>query len=276
MIPENKCDIHTHTLFSRHAYSTIMENVTWAKKAGLELLGSADHFSSMQFPEYKDHRNYQYLFCEKDWPRWIGDLCLLRGCEADIVNREGDLFGQDIPISSTITGDLYRDGESRTLYGWATSRMDYVIASVHGKDFTRGLDEAGITEMYLGALRQKKVLVLGHIGRTGLDFAIDEVLREAGRLHKMIEFNEHSFDSEEAVERCRKIALRCAELGVPAAVTTDAHICLKVGQVSQVLGMLNEIHFPQELIMTRSRKTLLRAMKESGVCDLEHELSEEK
>ena len=31
-------DVHTHTLFSRHAYSTIQENVTAAKAQGLELL----------------------------------------------------------------------------------------------------------------------------------------------------------------------------------------------------------------------------------------------
>ena len=42
-------DVHTHTLFSRHAYSTIQENVTAAKAQGLELLGSTDHFSSMLF-----------------------------------------------------------------------------------------------------------------------------------------------------------------------------------------------------------------------------------
>ena len=40
-----KCDVHTHTLYSRHAYSTILENVAAAKEAGLELLGSTDHFS---------------------------------------------------------------------------------------------------------------------------------------------------------------------------------------------------------------------------------------
>ena len=39
-----KCDVHTHTLYSRHAYSTILENVAAAKEAGLELLGSTDHF----------------------------------------------------------------------------------------------------------------------------------------------------------------------------------------------------------------------------------------
>ena len=41
------CDIHTHTMFSAHAYSTIEENVYWAAERGLQVLGSADHLSSM-------------------------------------------------------------------------------------------------------------------------------------------------------------------------------------------------------------------------------------
>ena len=52
-----RCDVHTHTLYSRHAYSTILENVHAAKEAGLELLGSTDHFSSMLYPEYENIRH---------------------------------------------------------------------------------------------------------------------------------------------------------------------------------------------------------------------------
>ena len=33
------CDIHTHTIFSRHAYSTIGENVAVCRERGMELLG---------------------------------------------------------------------------------------------------------------------------------------------------------------------------------------------------------------------------------------------
>lgn len=40
-------DVHTHTLYSRHAYSTIQENVRAASAAGLEILGSTDHLSSI-------------------------------------------------------------------------------------------------------------------------------------------------------------------------------------------------------------------------------------
>ena len=54
------CDVHTHTIYSRHAYSTIGECVRAAAEAGLELLGSTDHFGAMLFPT-NDARNFQHF-----------------------------------------------------------------------------------------------------------------------------------------------------------------------------------------------------------------------
>ena len=36
-------DLHTHTLVSGHAYSTIKENVEAAKLAGLKYIGLSEH-----------------------------------------------------------------------------------------------------------------------------------------------------------------------------------------------------------------------------------------
>ena len=45
------CDVHTHTIFSRHAYSTLEEDVRAASAKNLELLGVTDHFSCMLFDQ---------------------------------------------------------------------------------------------------------------------------------------------------------------------------------------------------------------------------------
>ena len=66
------CDVHTHTIFSRHAYSTIEENVRAAAEMRVELLGSTDHFSAMVHPaidgEY-DLRDFQHFLNVHSWPR---------------------------------------------------------------------------------------------------------------------------------------------------------------------------------------------------------------
>ncbi|MGN0071600.1 MAG: phosphatase [Atopobiaceae bacterium] len=263
------CDVHTHTLFSRHAYSTIQENVEAAKAQGLELLGSTDHYSSMLFTE-QDLRNFQFFINLSVWPRVWDGVCVLRGCEADIVDREGHLFGWDIDVPTGITDMPYQ--KKRSLKDMVFRGIDYAIASVHGKSFAEGATPAENAEMYVKALQDPKVAILGHIGRSGLKFELDPVLEEAARLHKMIEINEHSLDlspSGKISKKCRKIAERAAELNVQIAVSTDAHIATDIGRLDAAAAMLEEIHFPEELIATRSKDAFLEALRAAGVADIQ-------
>ena len=230
-----QCDVHTHTLYSRHAYATILENVHAAKEAGLTLLGSTDHFSSMLYPDYENIRHYQYLCVSHTWPKEIEGVRLLQGCEADIVDLAGNLFGYDIPIAKNIDGDFYKDKKTLSLYERVTRKMDYVSASVH-------------------------------LGRSGLPFEVDPVLLAAKERNKLIEINEHSLeDTNHCITRCRKIAERCAELGVSISISSDAHFATAIGKYDKVKKMLSEIHFPEELIATRSKESFLNAMKMAGL-----------
>ena len=268
---KNRCDVHTHTLYSRHAYSTVRENVLAARDAGLELLGVADHFSDMLFPStdlvHGNLRDYQHFINMRVWPRSWEGVTLLRGMEADIRGLKGELFGQGIEVAEDITGRPVR--RVSTLYDRASAGCDYVVASVHYKNFADGASIAQTTEMYLGALAQPKVLVLGHTGRAGVPFDVREVVGEAARLGKLIEINEHSLDTRgregRTWESCAEIARTCAELDCQVAVGTDAHVCCDVGRFPTALSMLEEIGFPQELVATRSAEAFLAAMRGAGL-----------
>lgn len=267
----NRCDVHTHTVYSRHAYSTVRENVLAAREAGLELLGVTDHFSDMLFPNtdpsHADMRDYQHFINMGIWPRTWEGVRLLHGMEADIRSLDGRLFGQDIPVTEDITGAPLP--APSTLYERALRGCDYVIASVHYKLFADGATLLDTTQMYLEALSQPKVLVLGHTGRAGVPFDVREVVSEAARRHKLIEINEHSLETRRREgrtwESCRAIAEACAELGCQVAVNTDAHIACSVGRAPLALGMLDEIGFPQELVATRSAEAFLAAMAAAGL-----------
>lgn len=260
---QNLCDTHTHTLYSRHAYSTIRENVLAARDAGLELLGSTEHFSDMLFPEssltHANVRDYQFFDNLGIWPREWEGVRVLHGCEADIRGLDGSLYGDHIVVTADIV-DRPLD-EPQTLCERVFSRCDYVVASVHLDDFVQGATVVQGTEMYLSVLHRDHVLTLGHTGRSGVRYDLREVVGEAARLHKLIEINEHSLEAGfgDCAGVCRDIAETCAELGCQIAVNTDAHICTQVGQFPVALAMLEEIHFPQELIATRSAEAFLAA-----------------
>lgn len=268
MAHQFKCDVHTHTLASRHAYSTITENVAAARAAGLELLGSADHLSDMLYPE-QTIRNFQHFLNMTVWPRVWDGLIVLRGAEVDIKTLDGGLFGQDIECPTSIVGRVYK--QDKPLFERLTDNLDYLVASVHAPMFTEGASIEQTTGMYIGALENPKVFILGHTGRAGVPFDIDEVLACAREKHKLIELNEHSLQGsgrERHLRTCRQIAERCAELGVGVSVSTDAHIASAIGHAPCVASMLDEIHFPEELVMTRSAGSFLSELAAAGVCDL--------
>ncbi len=158
-------DVHTHTLYSRHAYSTIEENVRAAAEAGLEILGSADHFSGMLYSE-QHLRNFQYLINMGVWPRTWHGVTVLHGCEADVVSLDGSLFGQDIVVHCDITGrDL---GVERTLFDRATvwPRTWHGVTVLHGC-------EADVVSLD-GSLFGQDIVV--HCDITGRDLGVERTL----------------------------------------------------------------------------------------------------
>lgn len=260
---QNRCDTHVHTLFSRHAYSTLEEDVRAAADAGVELLGVADHFSPMIAPGL-DYRDFQHFGNEGVWPRQWHGVTLLRAAEVDIMDASGKLFGTDVPMLAGLGGQAMDE----LLFNICTRSLDYLVGSVHNPEMHATPRSEG-TDMYLAVLEHPKVLTLGHIGRAGVPFEVKLVVRAAKELHKLIEVNEHSlqlannpfFDKGGDIgASCRAIAEECAEQGVSIALNTDAHVSYDIGKWPQALAMLEEIHFPQELIATRSKEAFLDAV----------------
>ena len=254
------CDVHTHTLASLHAYSTIGECVAAARAAGLELLGSTDHYSCMISPSLHV-RDYQHFLNFDVWPEVWDGVRVLHGVEADIVDLQGHLFGWDCTLREGITGKKFV--RERTLKEDVWRNTDYAIASIHDDTFAADATLAQTTGMYLRALEDPKVLILGHVGRANIPFDLDTVLLAAKERGKLIEINEHSFArhyGKRRHENCRRIAERCAELGVMISTGTDAHIACDVGRFDAVAALLDEIRFPEELIATRSAAAFLSVL----------------
>ena len=248
-----KVDCHTHTIFSGHAYGTLEENLRHASEIGLEGLSIADHCGKLFLPLFQlaPYNSVSHFVNYKDVPETCFGVRLLRSAEMDINDLQGNLFGMDTlgprdkPIAQIVLDSC-----------------DLAIASVHSFPEMHSGTTAQYTEMYCNAIRTPGIHILGHIGRTGLPFDIDEVLLTAKECGKMIELNNHSFEFDEAPkQRCKEIALRCAELGVMVAVNRDAHSSFRVGTFEMVTAMMEEIHFPQELIAIESLEKLLAVVQ---------------
>ena len=248
-------DCHVHTLLSGHAYCTVRDNIMEAAERPLQGLGIADHFGAQFFAlNLATEPDKEKIFCTlahflntAALPETWHGVRLYNSIEIDIADTAGNLFGHDIRMDG---GWGYDGGD---LSGLVLRPADYAIASVHHLPNAKAITASQGTVMYSNALRHPAVRMLGHIGRSGIPFDIDEVLRVAKETNKIIEINEHSFDfTEQTKTICRQIALRCAELGVWIAVNSDAHCSADVGLFDKATTMLEEIHFPQELIANES------------------------
>ena len=86
MNDELKLDVHTHTVMSGHAYSTLQEMVTAAQEKHLQILGITEHAPGIPgtcHPIY--FRNLHVV------PRQWGELRLMLGAELNILDTQGTL-----------------------------------------------------------------------------------------------------------------------------------------------------------------------------------------
>ena len=200
-----------------------------------------------------DFACFGFFINKKALPEVWHGVRLLFGAEVDIIDLKGNLFGHDLYIPYP-----NKNGVKLTYEEGILNRLDYLIASVHYKDFAANSTVVENTELYIKALEHENVKILGHIGRSGLEFDIDEVVKAAKSLNKMIEINEASFGHGETVrERCLKVALACAKYGTKIVVNSDAHSSFEIGKYPNTERFLDEIDFPVELIGNRDAETFL-------------------
>ncbi len=224
-------DVHTHTNISHHAYSTLEENLAAARRKGMEGIAVTNHG-----PRLGDGAHPWHFSSLKNFKNYVGGVRLLRGAEVNIMDGEG-----------TIDLDDY-----------ALAPLEIVIASMHTPCFASGQSEAAVTRAWINVLeRNPKVNILGHLGdgRFKCDYAA--VLKKVKETGRVVEINHHSFDVRpHSHENCREIALLCKELNIPVVLTTDAHFSDDVGEVENSRCLLDEIAFPDELVLNTSLRKL--------------------
>ncbi len=216
-------DMHCHTTASTHAYSSVMENVYAAKKAELYALAITDHAENMPSAP-----GTWYFHNLKVIPRNIDGIYVLRGIEANILNSNGDI---DLPLDLQVP-------------------LDWVVASIHGVAFEGNHDMDDCTQTWLNIAKNPYVNVIGHSGLPDFKYDYEKVIPEFGKNGKLVEINNSSFKiRQSSAENCKQIALACKKYGVNIIVNSDSHFCTQIGHFDNALKMLEEIDFPEELII---------------------------
>lgn len=230
-------DLHTHTLVSNHAFSTLHEMITQAATLGHFAMALTDHGQGM--PDAPHPWYFQSL---RVLPRKINGVWLMRGVECSVRDKAGTL--------------------DFTAKEFERLRFDWVIASIHG-DMLEGVQNYdSLTRLWLNVAENPYVDLIGHSESPKYEYNYDLVTRAFTQHDKVVEMNANSAIVRPGGEgNLRRLALACKENRTLIAVNSDAHSLYTLGYVEPVLQMLEEIEFPQERIVNASKENLIAYCK---------------
>ena len=237
-------DLHTHSIVSGHAYTTLLENINYCAKKGIKVLGTSEHAPSMPGAPH-----YWYFGNLKVVPRVINGVTILKGCEANILDIEGSLDMSDE----------------------ASKNLDYMIASFHEPVFTPRSREENTLAILNVMDKYDKVEILGHLGNPNYQLNYEAIIKKAKEKDIMIEINNSSLLGSSRIGsdvNCKKVALLCKEIGTKVILTSDSHINTCIGVFNKGIELLEEIQMPKELVMNDPEKLIAHLKSKGRLSDL--------
>lgn len=237
-------DLHTHSIVSGHAYTTLLENINYCAEKGIKILGTSEHAPTMPGAPH-----YWYFGNLKVVPRVVNGVTILRGCEANILDIDGSL-------------DM-TDESSRNL--------DYMIASFHEPVFKPKSKEENTAAILNVMDKYDKVEILGHLGNPNYELDYEAIVKKAKEKDIMIEINNSSLLGSSRVGsdvNCKKVALLCREIGTKVILTSDSHINTCIGVFNKGIELLEEIQMPKELVMNDPEKLIAHLKSKGRLSDL--------
>ena len=230
-------DTHTHTLASGHAYSTIKEMAEAARDFGLELLGITEHAPSMP-----GTCNWIYFSNLRVNPKEIYGVELMYGVELNIIDYEGRV-----------------DLKPAIMKG-----LDLRIASLHNICIQPGNKEEN-TRAIIGAMKNPYVQIIGHPDDTTFPLDMEQIVLAAKETKTLLEVNNNSLNPAGsrvgADITIREMLKLCKEHQVPIIMNSDAHVYADVGRRDFSVPVVEEMEFPEELIVNRSVEAFKTALK---------------
>lgn len=220
-------DLHTHTIASGHAFSTVKEIAELAAEKGMKMIAITDH--GLKMPG-GPHEYYFYKLLEL--PRYINGVEVLKGVEANIMDINGSL---DMP-------PLLLDG------------LDIVLAGFHkGTGYDGGTVEENTRALVL-AICNPKVHLITHPGNPEYPVDIERVIQAAKTEGKAIEINNSSLLNTRPGSsiRCMDFARKAEKAGVLVAVNSDAHNCFDIGEVAKAMEIVEKTGIKPQQILNSS------------------------
>lgn len=240
-------DMHTHTMASLHAYSTIEENMTYAEKVGLKYIAVTDHYFHNGDDVAKKHEILRIKYMENNINSYA-DVKIIGSAEFNILQdceyrrkleklkwRPIGLHQSFVPgIHEMTYDDLYKGFEEASEWNNAFNHIE------------RELDELCYGKFKDGLTAEAK------------DF-LEKVVILAKNKNILLEINERSLGSHskgypDILRYWLNIAV---QNGNRFYLGTDAHFCREVGHFEKCLEVLKEFGIEKDRVLNCNEDELV-------------------
>ena len=221
-------DMHTHTLASGHAYSTIQEMARAGAEKGLKLLGITEHTSGI--PGTCDPIYFRNLHVV---PREMYGVDLMLGAEINILDAKGNMDADEALMK----------------------RLDIRIAGIHLLCYEHGTKDENTFGM-IQAIRHPYIQIISHPGDGTAELDFEPIVQASKECGTLLEINNSSLKPARGKQDARvnnlEILRLCKQYEVPVILGSDAHISFDIANYQYVYELLHETEFPEALIVNQS------------------------
>jgi len=193
-------DLHTHSVASGHAYSTVLELAQAGTARGLEAIAITDHGPGLPQGPHPFHFSNQSRFVHLRAP-----CCILSGVEDDLSGPDGQLY-----LSEQLLAPL-----------------DVVLVGVHPYGWAGTATRAAIQRSLLRAMERPRVKGVTHPVNAWVELDVKEIVRQAAATGTAVELNMSKIAG--LAPRLRQFLEWVRAFDAPLMINSDAHCAGEVG-----------------------------------------------
>lgn len=237
-------DMHTHTIFSLHAYSTLEENLRVAKERGMKYIAVTDHYYQDGTENNKKNENTRIQYMEER----INAFSNILGVQV-ISSAEFNLgqYAERSKYWNKISKLRYRP---IGLHSFANDRATLLYDDVYRmfEDSLRDYTTFVHIERELGAINHKKY---GEGLNNSHAKFLDSIVKMAVENDILLEVNESTLVTNNggSADRLKYWIHTARNMDALIVLGSDAHFSLEVGNFENSIKLLNEVNYPKDLIL---------------------------
>lgn len=236
---KTELDMHTHTIASGHAFSTLQEMAKAGAEKGLKLLGITEHTSSV--PGTCDPIYFRNLHVV---PRQMYGIELMLGAEINILDTQGNIDADEALMK----------------------RLDLRIAGIHQICYESG-SIAENTYGLIQVIRHPYIQIISHPGDGTAQLNFEPIVQASKTYGTLLEINNSSLkptrNKVDARENNLTLLRLCKQYEVPVILGSDAHISFDIANYEYLYELLHETEFPEDLIVNRSVDVFKKYLKKN-------------